>query len=61
MVIRSHGFVKRTFSLKVSKNQGYKLSHKMAKNTFMALLLITGVIKTYITNIKMMFCFSFHL
>ena len=46
MILGSHGFVKWTFSLKVSKNQGFKLSHKMAKNTFMALLLITGVLQT---------------
>ena len=31
---------KGTFLLKVSRNEGYKLSQKMTKNTFMALFLI---------------------
>ena len=35
-----------TCSLKVNKYEGYKLSHKMTKNTFMALFLKTGLLQT---------------
>ena len=36
----------RACSLKVNKNEKYRLSHKMTKNTFMALFLKTGLLQT---------------
>ena len=32
--------------VKVNKNEEYRLSHKIAKNTFMALFLKTGLLQT---------------
>ena len=35
-----------TVLLKVTKNEWYRLSHKMTKNTFMALFLIIELLQT---------------
>ena len=34
------------YSLKVNKNERYKLSHKITKNVLMALFLLTGLVQT---------------
>ena len=36
----------RACSLKVNKNEEYRLSHKMTKHRFMALFLKTGILQT---------------
>ena len=49
-------FTPLTFSLKVIKTEGYRLSHKTTKTTFVSVLYIRAS-----TGIKMMFLFSIHL
>ena len=49
-------FTPLTFSLKVSKTEGYQLSHKTTKNTFGSVLYIRAS-----TGIKMMFLFYIRL